>query len=177
MEDVITVLDGIYSEYAGRLFSYGMQLCPDKRLVEDALQETFLDLGRHARAFSQARDKRGYLFASFRYKLLRMKKEHPEYSSIDGPDGLDLPQEGTIEETFIGEEQRRLHESRLQEMYSELTPRHREVLFLRFSERMSFKEIADYLSIEPQSAQNLFGRALARLRKIYLEETTEKYHM
>ena len=94
MEDVITVLNGIYSEYAGRLFSYGMQLCPDKRLVEDALQETFLDLGRHARAFSQARDKRGYLFASFRYKLLRMKKEHPEYSSIDGPDGLDLPQEG-----------------------------------------------------------------------------------
>ena len=83
MEDVITVLNGIYSEYAGRLFSYGMQLCPDKRLVEDALQETFLDLGRHARAFSQARDKRGYLFASFRYKLLRMKKEHPEYFAFD----------------------------------------------------------------------------------------------
>ena len=78
------------------------------------------------------------------------------------------------EEKIIGEEQLRMQESLAREMISCLTDRQREILFLRFVERMSFQEISEHLSIERQSAQNLFGRAVGKLRRIFLSETVEK---
>ena len=74
MEKVDHSLKGIYQQYADRLYSYGLQICPDKGLVEDALHEVFLDIHRNMEAFSKAENPRNYLFASLRYKLYKMKK-------------------------------------------------------------------------------------------------------
>ena len=171
MENTDHTLQRIYESYAERLYSYGMQLCQDKSLVQDALHEVFLDLYRQEDRFEEAADKRAYLFAAFRYKLLRMMKKKP--SRCDFDEVAVPPSVGGAEEEMIGLEQARLNEALVREMFSSLTQRQREILFLRLSEHMSFQEIADALSIERQSAQNLFGRAVARMRKVFLEETVK----
>ena len=171
VENTKETLSDIYQEFSHRLFSYGLQICLDRSLVEDALQETFLDLHRHKPAFDKAADKRSYLFASLRYKILHLMKEKHGLYHIEH---LEAAQEDTAEDIVIDKERVLLQTSMVKEMFTELSPRQREVLFLRFSEKMSFQEIADYMSIERQSAQNLFGRAVARLRKVFLEEAIEK---
>ena len=171
MEKVDHSLKGIYQQYADRLYSYGLQICPDKGLVEDALHEVFLDIHRNMEAFSKAENPRNYLFASLRYKLYKMKKGRTGRIDLSQ---VNVPEIGTIEEKIIGEEQLRMQESLAREMISCLTDRQREILFLRFVERMSFQEISEHLSIERQSAQNLFGRAVGKLRRIFLSETVEK---
>ena len=172
MDDIGTFLNGIFQEYASRLFSYGMQICPDKMLVEDAIQETFLDMYRHEDAFSKAKDKRCYIFSSLRYKILSMTEER--YSNIN-LEGMNIPIEDELENMIIGKENESLRKLMVNELFSELSPHQREVLYLRFSEKMSFKEISEFLSIERQSAQNLFGRTIAKLRKVCLGKTIDEY--
>jgi RNA polymerase sigma factor (sigma-70 family) len=171
MEDSSQELKRIYQEYASRLFTYGMNICPDKSLVEDAIHDLFLDLHNHPWTFAKASDKRKYLFASMRYKVYKLKKERLEDK------GLDLThtsQEETVENKLIFEEQLNYQKLLAREMLLTLTERQREILFLRFFEHLSFQEIADQLSIERQSAQNLFGRAIGKLRRVFLSELVKK---
>jgi RNA polymerase sigma factor (sigma-70 family) len=167
MDDTDQILKEIYQEYASRLYAYGLQICPDKVLVEDALHDVFLDLLRNRKTFLKAENKRNYLFAAVRYKIYRQMRGMPEYLDINQTGMMADP---SCEERLIEDEQARLQEALSKEMLASLTPRQREILYLRFVEKMHFQEIASFLSIAPQSAQNLFGRAIARLRKIFLSE-------
>lgn len=169
MDEVGSYLKGIYNTYAERLLSYGMVLCHDKGLVEDALHDTFLDLYRSRESFFKAKDPRKYVFSSFRYKILRLMKERPPLNYDVRKDVVSEHQ--NAEETLIRQEQIRMQQVLNEGIASSLTSRQREVLFLRLEERMSFQQIAEHLSIERQSAQNLFGRAIAKIRKLVMSES------
>ena len=172
MDEVGSYLKGIYNTYAERLLSYGMVLCHDKGLVEDALHDTYLDLYRNRESFFNAKDPRKYLFAALRYKILRLMKERPVSYEYDK--AVEVSEHLTAEETLIQKEQLRMQQTLTKEIIQGLTPRQREVLFLRLEERMSFQEIAEQLYIERQSAQNLFGRAIAKMRKMVLSESIDR---
>lgn len=160
-------LEIIYSEYAKELYAYGLSFCPDKQRVEDAIHDMFLDLFNHWPAFMASRNRKRYLFASLRHKIYHLtSKDRIEF---------DLPMErmsepATIEDSIINEEKRQYDLSLAKEMVSNLNMHQREILYLRFVEKMSFDEIATIMSINRQSAQNLFQRAIGKLRRIFLTE-------
>jgi RNA polymerase sigma factor (sigma-70 family) len=160
-------LEILYGEYAKELYAYGLSFCPDKQRVEDAIHDLFLDLYNHQPALMASRDRKKYLFASFRHKIYHLaKKDRVEF---------DFPMEkmsepATIEDSIINEEKRRYDVSLAKEMVSNLNMHQREILYLRFVEKLSFEEISTIMSINRQSAQNLFQRAIGKLRRIFLTE-------
>jgi RNA polymerase sigma factor (sigma-70 family) len=53
----------------------------------------------------------------------------------------------------------------LQEAFTYLTKRQREVLFLRYYENLSHQEIANVMALTPQSVYNLIHRTLSALKE------------
>lgn len=167
------VLQGIYNEYAKDLFRYGLSICQDKSIVEDAIQDLFLYLHNHYATFAKAEDTKKYLFASLRNRVFKAMKKKQVFFNIPPATASTVE---TAEEKMIIDERTRREKVMVKEMLSNLSPRQREVIYLRFSEQMSYKEIASFLSIEPQSAQNLFGRAIDKLRsKLLLMRNINDY--
>src|SRR5262245_47502280 len=58
---------------------------------------------------------------------------------------------------------------RVRDAVAQLDDMDREILLLRNFERMSNREVAQILDIEPATASQRFGRALVRLRKLLLD--------
>lgn len=59
---------------------------------------------------------------------------------------------------------------RLLEAISQLSPNQKTVLYLRYVEDLSYKEIADAMKMNIQSSMNLSSRALAKLRSLLQDE-------
>jgi RNA polymerase sigma-70 factor (ECF subfamily) len=58
---------------------------------------------------------------------------------------------------------------RVREVLAQLTETDREILLMRNLEALSNHEVAEVLGIEPAAASQRYGRALIRLRKLFLE--------
>jgi hypothetical protein len=61
----------IYQTYFDKLYNYGCQFTQDHGLVEDVLQELFLELKQRCRHLSETDNIQPYLYSAFRRKLIR----------------------------------------------------------------------------------------------------------
>ena len=59
----------IYFHYYDRLYSYGLKHSSDKQLVEDTIQNIFLNFIKYRQNIGQVRNLAGYLISSFRHQL------------------------------------------------------------------------------------------------------------
>ena len=59
---------------------------------------------------------------------------------------------------------------RLLEAISQLSPNQKTVLYLRYVQELSYKEIADVMDMNIQSSMNLSSRALAKLRTLVTQD-------
>lgn len=168
MKERALELEGIYHDYATELYSYGISICGDKGIVEDAIHDVFIYIHNHMDTFSNAKDKKKYLFASLRNKIYRMSKGRKiHYYASD----VKTDYEYSAEEKIIIAEQLSLDRDLVKEMFASLSMRQREIVYLRFIGMKSFSEISEQMSINRQSAQNLFQRAINKLRGVFLTET------
>ncbi len=168
----IDALAQIYRKYYHRLLYYGLQVAGDQALpdVKDVVQELFIWMAKNYDRLESIQHFEAYLFQSVRRNLLvklnlsqeRLAKA-ARYQSRSA--ALAELSERPIELRIIEREaQDTLH----QKLFSELEslPGHQwEVLYLRYYEGRSYKQIANILSISVQVARNFAHRGLHRLRQ------------
>lgn len=68
--------EALYRRYFQILFSYGKRINPDEDIVNDAIQDLFVDIWRTHHSLSQAQSVRFYLIRSLRRKIHRSL--HPD---------------------------------------------------------------------------------------------------
>lgn len=165
-KDAMSVL---FLRYYGDLYRYGMKINSNDEAVRDGIQELFFRLWKKKEALDQAISVKKYLVVSLRRILLRQLEQHyarekrdKEYSdlihqSISGIDEAIIHNERTEEQRYT------LHES-----LSELTKRQREVLFLKFYEGYSNKEIAQITNLRYQRVCNIIHESILKLRQTVL---------
>ena len=56
--------------------------------------------------------------------------------------------------------------TRLEEALQKLSPRQKEIIFLKFYNKLSYDEICELMSISTNSAYKLLNKAIVKLRKI-----------
>lgn len=151
----------IYRRYAPLLFNYGSRICVDKALVEDSIQDLFVDLWNRRKRIVCARSVKSYLFKALRYKIYR------NLGRIDGRESLDkyIPQLmlPSYEELCIDLETKSLQIKRLRDAVEKLPARQREAINLRYIHRFSNEEIADIMSINYHSACKVIYAGLRNL--------------
>jgi RNA polymerase sigma factor (sigma-70 family) len=160
----------LFLRYYDSLFSYGLTVTSKEEVIEDCLQELFYQLWDQQDNLSQVQKVKGYLWISFRRRLMKKlkKRNHKNRSAVSLRDGM---KKGiSVEKAFITDEQTTYIHKKLAQICAELTQREREVLFLKYYEGMSYSEIEQILNLEYQTVRNYMYRAIERLRKIFERE-------
>lgn len=160
----------LFLRYYDSLFSYGLTVTSKEEVIEDCLQELFYQLWDQRDNLSQVQKVKGYLWISFRRRLMKKlkKRNHKNRSAVSLKDGM---KKGiSVEKAFITDEQNTYIHNKLAQICTELTQREREVLFLKYYEGMSYSEIEQILDLEYQTVRNYMYRAIERLRKIFERE-------
>jgi RNA polymerase sigma factor (sigma-70 family) len=152
-----------YDTYADKIFVSALRMTPDRELAKDALQEVFIEIWNYRNTLGDVMHTQSYLIKVMRSILLKKLRKESQYSPHVIADTL-VSAEESIEEIIVSSDIDKEKKSRLKVALSNLTNRQKQVLEMRFNEGLSYEQIADKLSMNYQSVNNLAFRTIHRLR-------------
>ncbi|MGV3603676.1 MAG: RNA polymerase sigma factor [Dyadobacter fermentans] len=161
-EEAFTAL---YQRYVRVLYSYGKKLVTEDAVIEDLVQDLFIDLWQSRSRLADAESPRFYLFRSLRRRIHKAGNgrfnERWEYID-EGFHPVELSKESEI----IESEQFQKQKDELDAWLKSLPGRQYEVLMLRYYQDFSYSQISEMLTINEQSVRNLVQRAVSKLRQL-----------
>jgi len=151
----------IYDEFVDALFSYGSRITSHRALLEDAIQDVFIDIYSYGPVLRKPESLEYYLFKTLKNIIYRKLKEkhrftHPE-EMMEHFD-LTFPLEEIEEE--ISDEQLK----QLQTELNKLDSKKRELLFLKFNSGLTYREMGKLLNLNPEAVKKQVYRLLTNLR-------------
>ncbi|HYH54991.1 MAG TPA: sigma-70 family RNA polymerase sigma factor [Anseongella sp.] len=153
-----TALGLIYHRYFARLYNYGMKFCRDQDLVKDCIQDLFLSLWKSRQTLSPTSSVKFYLFACLKRSITTQRSMF--HRQVDNFEFV-----ASREEELIMEQAGEQKKEQLLRMINKLSRRQKEVLFLRYFEGLSTREVAVLMSLNVNSVYVLLSKALDFLRK------------
>jgi RNA polymerase sigma factor (sigma-70 family) len=160
----------IYIRFFPVLYRYGCRLCKDKQLVQDCIQDLFIELSKSPEKLSQTTSIRYYLYRCMRRKIsLKMSALYQHrLEPLDGNEHEGFREGGILPIEFQDIEIESAGEQRLEILRALqfLTKKQRKVIQLRFFEDMSCREISAALSININTVYNLISLATNSLKRI-----------
>lgn len=158
-------LSGLYHRYFKLLYNYGRKINAEKKSLEDAIHDLFVDLWRFRENLSPTTSVRFYLYRSLRRRLL-CNNGAGDFLIKNGVVREELLQSVPCFEQDIIEKEIEHHRvSHLKKLLNDLSPRQYEAMILRFYDELSFEEIGAILNVNEQSARNLVQRGLTQLKQ------------
>lgn len=156
----------IYREYFPVLYRYGLKFSADTFLIEDTIQDLFTELIKNRETLGETDNILFYLLKSFRRKLLR-KMENANRYDLTGEMTDEYPFEvvWSAEHELIVEEESKQRSSLLLKALSELTPRQKEAVYLRFTKELDYAIIAEIMNISIEACRNLISKAISTMKK------------
>ena len=154
----------LFKYYYRFLIHYGLKHTSNESLLEDCVQELFMELWEKAPNL-QIQSFRGYLFQSFRFKLYRHLERIQRYDSL---------QENTAEQSafilskedfIINDEENSEKVNILKKSVIKLSKRQQEIIYLRFYQNLNYEEICEIMQITYQVSRNLLYQSIKALKK------------
>lgn len=153
----------MYRHYYARFYNYGKKFIADEMLIEDAAYETLLMVWEKRDSIPGLKFPDTYFYTTFRNKLITLIRQQ-KIASI--PEAS-LEEPGFNAEQMIIEKELNVHmRTQMFLAIQQLTPRQREVIFLRYFEGLSYEEVAEVIDITTKATYKIVARALAALKEI-----------
>jgi RNA polymerase sigma factor (sigma-70 family) len=159
-----SALNLIYAENSKKLYLYGLKLTPNQTVIEDAIQDLFSDLVRNRRSLGDTDNVQFYLLKSFKRRLVRQLQKEKRYKLKDSPEDFVFDITYSIEHEIILKEKAQWKLQSLQKALLELPPRQKEAVYLKFTEELDYKEIAEIMDMGIESCRNLICKAIKSLK-------------
>jgi RNA polymerase sigma factor (sigma-70 family) len=121
---------------------------------------------------------KSYLFIALKNNLLKkiIKRKKAELSSIDTvPHELQFKVEYSFQDQWIQSEIAEEAKQKLRAAIDNLSPRQKEIIFLKFDEGLDYPEIAKLLEITIESARKQLYRAIKSLRQTIDPEIIQNF--
>lgn len=161
-----TAFSNIYQDFTHELYGYGMNIFPHREMVMDAIQDLFIKLWSSRENLSEVRSVRAYLYTSLRRRVIAKSTEHRKLILVEEDKYFMKIHVDSSEQQYIDREQERSQQAGLDEALSQLSAKQREIIFLRFYQKLSYEEIAQIVGSDKKAAYNLMARTLDRLKKL-----------
>ena len=159
-------LEVLYQRYYSLLLNYGLKCDIDRETVKDCIQDLFVGIFKNTNIKTTDLTVRSYLLRALRNNLNYKLASWREENSL-GDFAFSLPSnEDLFERLFPKNDCDQLLARQLVEVISQLSSNQKRILYLRYVKGFSYKEIADVMNINVQSAKNLHGRGLEKLRRL-----------
>jgi len=151
----------IYNEYVDALFAYGMKITPHQALVEDAIQDVFLEVYKYGSRLRRPESLEFYLYKSLKNNIIKKLSEKYRFSHYDNfvaQFDLKFP----LEEAEL--EDLEEHTGMLKNELKNLDSKKRELLFLKFNSGLTYAEIGELLNCKADTVKKQVQRILKLLR-------------
>ena len=159
--------DTLFRRHYSILFQYGSKLCPEREILEDNIQELFIELWQSSSA-TPIQSVKAYLLKALKYKLFKQLKPSRTLRSIDK-----LEDEMSFiishEDFIIQEEERKRSLHQVTNAINRLPNRQKEIIYLKIYQSLEYEEISEVMNINYQVARNLFYQAIKSLRLLLTE--------
>lgn len=161
-------ISSIYNSYINDLYSYALHLGFDESIIMDAIHDVFLNLCRK-KSIHEINDVKFYLFRSLKNTLLNFKRSNKRFVDLSGGNIEELPFHinVTIEESFISKEEHEITRRNIDEMLNVLTPRQKEIIYLRYTHEYDYQQISQLMNITVSACRKLVHRAITTIREKY----------
>ncbi|MCG8320371.1 MAG: sigma-70 family RNA polymerase sigma factor [Cytophagales bacterium] len=161
----ILALASLFDEYKDDLFSYGIHVFKKRELVENAIQDLFVELASKWSKLPEVNCLKAYLFRALRYKIQRQlsafnAKNERLFTDVFDHDLTQI----SPEDQLVNAETKRLNDQKIRHTILQLAPREKEIIHLRFYQDLSFEKIADIMNLNYQTSRNLLARAIKKIR-------------
>jgi RNA polymerase sigma factor (sigma-70 family) len=125
--------DVLLKQYYPLLLNYGVRLVSDTQMVEDCLQDFFIDLWHKRAGLGDVQSLKAYLLISFRRRLFRDKEKNNRLGFVaDLSDDYYFEVQFDIETDLIIKEITQENTEKLKYLLENLSKRQREAIYLRF---------------------------------------------
>lgn len=161
-------LEKLYRLYAADMVRYGRKFSDNEQVVEDAIQDLFIDLWRRREHLGEAPSVRNYLFASLRRRVIRVLSAEKKRAEKNQESLAVFLAEFTVQDRIVAGELDAERRSRLKKALERLSDRQKEVIYLRFFQDMDYKDIGEVMQLNYQSVRNLVSSAIRSLRSAFL---------
>lgn len=154
----------IFKNYYSALYHYGCKITLDTTLVEDVIQDLFVDLWRSG-GKAELVSLKAYLFTAFKFKLLKAFKDAGKINIVEANENensFEISRELIL---INGEHHEELHKKVAIAM-KELTARQSEIIYLKFYQNLSYEEVSEIMHISYQASRNLLYQSIKVLKKI-----------
>ena len=166
----------IYRNFITCMFNYGCQITHKENIVQDCIQNLFINLRNKRGSLSQVSCIKAYLFKILHrdiiYRLGKEKKlQYLDIENIENSFLIEVSCETKIIEVEFKDEMK----NKLEEAMNNLTTKQRHALLLLYEEGLSYSQIAEILDFsEVKTARKLIYRAISNLKKMLQKEELPK---
>jgi RNA polymerase sigma factor (sigma-70 family) len=156
----------IYSRHMPNLYEYGMRMLQNEELTRDAIHDLFVKLWQNRKTVGFTDNIKYYLITSFRNTIFTLKGIENRMPIVDLDEASGFSLDFNLESEYIRKEQLNELSKNLLEAMNQLSPRQKEVLYLRYFEELNYNEVAELMNISVKAAYKLSARALEALREL-----------
>ncbi len=154
----------IFKSYYKPLFNFGKLYTSDKSIINDSIQDLFMDFWEKRKNLNPDVDVKSYIFGGFRNKLFK-KINQRSFIKQFGDDNVKVGFELSYEDIEIEKESDKLKVLKLNKILNQLPPKQKEVIYLKFFKGLDNEQIAEVLKINYQSVKNHVYRSILVLRE------------
>ena len=145
------------------LFQYGHKILADTEVLEDAIQELFMELWQK-RPAQPLLSVKAYLLQALKFKLYKSFRHKSNLTTTTKEEdyGFELSKETLLITKEEDEERIR----KISIALGQLSPRQKEVIYLKIYKGLSYEEVGDVMQLNYQVVRNLLYTALKAFRKL-----------
>lgn len=153
----------IYNTYVNDMLAYGVSLGFDEETCRDAVHDLFCRIFENKKKLHKVDNIAAYLFRAYRNQLINAGKKGARI--IDSySEELPFTVDVNVLDSIISKEHTEKLIRTIEKLLSELTPRQREAIYLRYILEMNYEQIAEELDMNVNSARRLVFRGMESLR-------------
>jgi len=164
-----SALEWLYREFCPALFKLGFSLTQDRDMVQDCVQEVFLDIWNYRQSIKPTDNVKLYLYKSLYNKVNSEFKKESRKLKHRNALGKEFPVTlESIEHRMVLGQQDEYLRRKLASKLKQLPLRQNEVIQCLFFENMSYEDTAELMGINLRSVYTLAWKALSSLKKEFL---------
>jgi RNA polymerase sigma factor (sigma-70 family) len=156
--------DNLFRRYYPLLLQYGTRICPDRDIVDDCIQDLFIELWQ-SRSTAVVQSVKAYFLKALKYKIFRHFRDT---QAVQLTENVEESTAFTIshDHFIVGREEEQHNTQRIVQAINQLPNRQKEIIYLKIYQGLGYEEISEVMNINYQVARNLFYQAVKSLKHI-----------
>ena len=156
--------ESVYKLCVDDMFAYGLKLNPNKELVQDCLQQVFIDIYERRNKISQPTDIKFYFLKALKHSIYKRQKKENKQTHFEDIANFEFNTEYNFEDKRILSEIDTRKKQLIGKVVDSLSNKQREIMYLRFTVGLGYDEIAEIIAIDSNSVRKQVYRAIKKLR-------------